>query len=142
MTSINSTRNNSVALSLLQQAQISPLSGNGQNALSSKIANIRTLAATAQKAKDAIQAAKISHQAETEGTFLSAWKSAMASVGAAEIGAGGSSIARTVDNAEAIVGVLARSVNDYNGKFELQEIETSEEWAAFKDEWLGSGLIV
>jgi hypothetical protein len=115
MTSINSTRNNSVALSLLQQAQVSPLLGNkSQNAantildtLSSKIANIRSLAATAEKAKDAIQAAKTPPQAETEGTFLSAWKSAMASVGAAEVGAGGTSIGRTVDNAEAIVGGLA-----------------------------------
>ena len=155
MTSINSTRNNSVALSLLQRTQVSPLSGNkSQNAantildtLSGKIANIRSLAATAQKAKDAIQAAKTPHNAETEGTFLSAWKSAMASVGAAEVCAGGTSIAPaeeneastaiafkplgpSLDNAVAFTGGLVRQIIRYNAQFHLMEVPTREEWTA------------
>ena len=152
MTSINSTNSSSSALLLLQQTRVRPLSGNGdQNAtgtildtVSSKsdvaIANIKRLAAVAQETKGTKQTATTPRQAEATGTVSvaasSAWKSGMASVGAAEIGAAGTSIARTVDNAEFYAGSLALDIIDYNRKFNLKEIETPEEWAAYKDAWL------
>lgn len=126
MTSINSTT-----------SLVSDTSASQREAFRAKV---RSLLAAAREARGTTQASETARATNAGGTvssaISSAWKSGLSTAGAAAIGAGGTSVARSVDNAEAIVGVLARSINDYNSKFELQEIPTREEWTAYKDEWL------
>jgi hypothetical protein len=126
MTSINSTT-----------GMVSDASSSQREAFRAKV---RSLVAAAREARGTTQASEAARATKASGTvssaISSAWKSGLSTAGAAAIGAGGTSIARSAENAEAIVGVLARAVNDYNGKFELQEIPTREDYMASRDSWI------
>jgi hypothetical protein len=134
MTSINSTT-----------GMVSDASSSQREAFRAKV---RSLLAAAWEAKGVTQTTEITRETNVGGTVSSAISSArrsgLSTAGAAAIGAGGTSVARSVDNAEAIVGVLARAVNDYNGKFELQGIPTQEDHDVSKENavatWKAEGL--